>query len=144
MKQTFVADKPVFSLNQRRDWFTQMAELQAIALKAKIKQLMTLAQEMVASGRNLIVAAKQQKTYELLVQLFTEAGFDFVKLDEKRPAQPHKRREWIDEHYVRSRTPIFLTRTPLINESLNNLAIGRHCHEGGRQVGMGRRKKAVQ
>jgi hypothetical protein len=82
---------------------------------------MTLAQEMVASGRNLIVAAKQQKTYELLVQLFTEAGFDFVKLDEKRPAQPHKRREWIDEHYVRSRTPIFLTRTPLINESLNNL-----------------------
>jgi hypothetical protein len=121
MKQTFVADKPVFSLNQRRDWFTQMAELQAIALKAKIKQLMTLAQEMVASGRNLIVAAKQQKTYELLVQLFTEAGFDFVKLDEKRPAQPHKRREWIDEHYVRSRTPIFLTRTPLINESLNNL-----------------------
>ena len=53
--------------------------------------------------------------------MFTEAGFDFVKLDEKRPAQPHKRREWIDEHYVRSRTPIFLTRTPLINESLNNL-----------------------
>jgi hypothetical protein len=121
MKLTFVADKPVFSLTQRRDWFTQMAELQAIALKAKVKQLMTLAQEMVASGRNLIVAAKQQKTYELLVQLFTEAGFDFVKLDEKRPAQPHKRREWIDEHYVRSRTPIFLTRTPLINESLNNL-----------------------
>ena len=121
MKLTFVADKPVFSLTQRRDWFTQMAELQAIALKAKIKQLMTLAQEMVASGRNLIVAAKQQKTYELLVHLFTEAGFDFVKLDEKRPAQPHKRREWIDEHYVRSRCPIFLTRTPLINESLNNL-----------------------
>ena len=121
MKQTFVSDKPVFSLNQRRDWFTQIAELQAIALKAKVKQLMTLAQETVASGRNLIITAKQQKTYELLVQMFSEAGLDFVKLDEKRPAQPHKRREWIDEHYVRSRTPIFLTRTPLINESLNNL-----------------------
>ena len=88
MKQTFVADKPVFSLNQRRDWFTQIAELQAIALKAKVKQLMTLAQEIVASGRNLIITAKQQKTYELLVQMFTEAGFDFVKLDEKRPPSP--------------------------------------------------------
>lgn len=121
MKQTFVVDKPVFSLNQRRDWFTQMAELQAVALKAKVKQLITLLQEMTASGRNVIVASKQQKTYELLVQMFTDASFDFVKLDEKRPAQPHKRREWIDEHYVRSRKPIFLTRTPLINESLNNL-----------------------
>ena len=121
MKQTFVVDKPVFSLSQRRDWFTQMAELQAVALKAKVKQLITLLQEMTANGRNVIVACKQQKTYELLVQMFTEADFDFVKLDEKRPAQPHKRREWIDEHYVRSRKPIFLTRTPLINESLNNL-----------------------
>ncbi len=121
MKQTFVVDKPVFSLNQRRDWFTQMAELQAVALKAKVKQLITLLREMTVSGRNIIVACKQQKTYELLVQMFTEADFDFVKLDEKRPAQPHKRREWIDEHYVRSRKPIFLTRTPLINESLNNL-----------------------
>ena len=121
MKQTFVADKPVFSLTQRRDWFTQMAGLQAVALKAKVKQLITLLQEMVATGRNVIVACKQQKTYELLVQMFTEADFDFVKLDEKRPAQPHKRREWIDQHYVRSRKPIFLTRTPLINESLNNL-----------------------
>jgi hypothetical protein len=121
MKQTFVVDKPVFSLNQRRDWFTQMAELQAVALKAKVKQVITFLQEMTACGRNVIVACKQQKTYELLVQMFTEADFDFVKLDEKRPAQPHKRREWIDEHYVRSRKPIFLTRTPLINESLNNL-----------------------
>jgi hypothetical protein len=121
MKQTFVVDKPVFSLNQRRDWFTQMAQLQAVALKAKVKQLITLLQEMSALRRNVIVACKQQTTYELLVQMFTEANFEFVKLDEKRPAQPYKRREWIDEHYVRSRKPIFLTRTPLINESLNNL-----------------------
>lgn len=121
MRQTFIEDKPVFSLTQRRDWFTQIAKLQAVALQAKVEHLMTLLRELLGSGRNVIVTCKQQETYDRLVQLFSEAGLDFVKLDEKRPAQPHKRREWIDQHYARSRQPLLVTRTALINESLNNL-----------------------
>jgi hypothetical protein len=55
------------------------------------------------------------------VEIFKDIGLDFVKLDEKKPAQPHMRREWLDENFVKTTTPILLTRTPLINESLNNL-----------------------
>jgi hypothetical protein len=56
-----------------------------------------------------------------LIEIFEQEELEFVKLDEKKPAQPHKRREWLDENFVKSPKPILLTRTPLINESLNNL-----------------------
>ena len=120
-KTTFVNKPVVFSLQQRTDWFTKINELQTVALGAKINKLLPIIQEFLATGRNIIVTCKQQKTFEQLVTLFEEQQLEFVKLNEKKPAQPHKRREWLDEHYVKSKKPILLTRTPLINESLNNL-----------------------
>jgi hypothetical protein len=121
LRTSFVEKQAVFSTQQGADWFTRINELQAVALKAKLSQLMPLVHDLVSQGRNLIVACKQQKTFEQLTQQFTEAELDFIRLDEKRPAQPHKRRAWLDANYVQSKTPILLTRTPLINESLNNL-----------------------
>jgi hypothetical protein len=121
MKTAFVNRQVVFSLQQRADWFTRINELQAVALKAKIGKILPIIQEYLSQGRNIIVACKQQKTFEHLIGMFQAEDLDFVKLDEKKPAQPHKRREWLDENFVKSPKPILLTRTPLINESLNNL-----------------------
>jgi len=121
LRTSFVEKQAVFSTQKCADWFTRINELQAVALKAKLSQLMPLVHDLVSQGRNLIVACKQQKTFEQLNQQFTEAELDFIRLDEKRPAQPHKRRSWLDANYVESRKPILLTRTALINESLNNL-----------------------
>ena len=111
----------MFSLQQRADWFTRINQLQTVALSAKLGRLLPLIREYISNGRSIIVACKQQKTFERLIEIFDQEGLDFVKLDEKRPAQPHKRREWLDENFVKSPKPILLTRTPLINESLNNL-----------------------
>lgn len=121
LKTSYVNRPVVFSLQNRADWFTRINELQSVALTAKLSKLMPLIIEYVSAGRNIIVACKQQKTFERLIEQFKAEDLDFIKLDEKKPAQPHKRREWLDENYVQSKTPILLTRTPLINESLNNL-----------------------
>ncbi len=121
LKTSFVNRPAVFSLQQRADWFTRINELQTVALGAKLGRLMPAIQEYTSQGRSIIVTCKQQKTFERLIGVFNQEGIDFVKLDEKRPAQPHKRREWLDEHFAKSPKRILLTRTPLINESLNNL-----------------------
>ena len=121
LKTSYVNRPAVFSLQTRADWFTRVNELQTVALGAKLGKLMPVMREYIGSGRSIIVACKQQKTYARLVEIFTEEGLDFVKLDEKKPSQPHMRREWLDENFVKSSKNILLTRTPLINESLNNL-----------------------
>ena len=121
LKNSYVNRPVVFSLQQRADWFTRINQLQTVALSAKLGRLLPLIREYISSGRSIIVACKQQKTFERLIEIFDQEGLDFVKLDEKKPAQPHKRREWLDENFVKSPKPILLTRTPLINESLNNL-----------------------
>ena len=121
LKNSYINRPVVFSLLQRADWFTRINQLQTVALSTKLGRLMPLIREYISDGRSLIVVCKQQKTFERLIEIFEQEGLDFVKLDEKRPAQPHKRREWLDENFVKSPKPILLTRTPLINESLNNL-----------------------
>ena len=121
LKNSYINRPVVFSLQQRADWFTRINQLQTVALSTKLGRLMPLIREYISDGRSLIVVCKQQKTFERLIEIFEQEGIDFVKLDEKRPAQPHKRREWLDENFVKSPKPILLTRTPLINESLNNL-----------------------
>jgi hypothetical protein len=90
-------------------------------LQAKLGKLIPIIKDYLAQNRSIIVACKQQKTYLRLVDIFKDVGLDFVKLDEKKPSQPHMRREWLDENFANTATPILLTRTPLINESLNNL-----------------------
>ncbi len=121
LKTSYVNRPAIFSIQQRADWFTRINELQTVALSAKLVRLLPIIQEYTSQGRSIIVTCKQQRAFERLIEIFNQEGLDFVKLDAKRPAQPHKRREWLDEYFVKSPKRILLTRTPLINESLNNL-----------------------
>ena len=93
------------SASVSRDWFTQMASSNRALRPFQTTHHLVAGDD--ANGRNVIVASKQQKTYELLVQMFTGRIFDFVK---STKASAHARQAAVDRRALCALAqPIFLT-----------------------------------